>query len=88
MANEYDDEKMDEYACLREDDEVLKAVDETELKPCPFCGSDDLHFSDSRGGDEGYITCWNCDARGPDSATEKRASSEWNNRPNEAPYAR
>lgn len=31
-----------------------------ELKPCPFCGSDDLHLID---GDQAYIAC-KCGAKG------------------------
>ena len=38
----------------------------TKLKPCPFCGSDDLDLMETDsgvGGLEGgyYVTCWCCD---------------------------
>ena len=56
--------------------------DEIELKPCPFCGSIEIHFSDSRGGAEGYMSCWNCDTRGPSENNKSSALSSWNERRN------
>jgi Lar family restriction alleviation protein len=34
----------------------------TELKPCPFCGSRDVHFNEYDGmrTDVEYILCWGC----------------------------
>jgi Lar family restriction alleviation protein len=34
-----------------------------ELKPCPFCGSDDVYVHCP--GDYGHVACKECDADGP-----------------------
>lgn len=40
--------------------------EDIELKPCPFCGSDNLDYDS----DGGFISCKNCLAYGPDCTTE------------------
>lgn len=48
-----------------------------EIKPCPFCGSENL----SVGGFENYIKCKNCGAAGPDGSTLNEAFDKWNAAP-------
>ena len=49
-----------------------------ELKPCPFCGSDDL----SEGPHSPYIICNGCGAFGPGNSdvTHEEAIKAWNTR--------
>lgn len=49
-----------------------------ELKPCPFCGSNDV----KSGGDDKVIGSWcqTCGSQGPDGY---QSSAEWNHRPTE-----
>lgn len=37
-------------------------MNEIELKPCPFCGSDDVVFGAGLE-DEYYVECWDCSAK-------------------------
>lgn len=48
-----------------------------EIKPCPFCGSENL----SVGGFENYIKCKNCGAAGPDGSNLNEAFDKWNAAP-------
>ena len=50
------------------------------LKPCPFCGGDDLYFP--HGTDPAVIECSGCGARSgvPDDQTEVEATAKWNAR--------
>ncbi|WP_426577629.1 Lar family restriction alleviation protein [Xenorhabdus stockiae] len=63
----------------------------SELKPCPFCGSDNLgsnHYFDSDDKNYiGWIDCYSCDARGPEigwfddfGEAETEAIKLWNQR--------
>ena len=45
-----------------------------EIKPCPFCGSENL----SVGGFGNYIKCKNCGTAGPDGSTLNEAFDKWN----------
>ena len=50
-----------------------------ELKPCPFCGCDQIHQSEH----EGWVIpfakyCRNCRAYGPHKETEEAAAIAWN----------
>lgn len=46
----------------------------TELKPCPFCDSEDLtHYN-------AYVLCNACNANGPDSTAEVTSAAVWNKR--------
>ena len=51
----------------------------TELKPCPFCGCEDIyssiHIVDAK------ILCPECGARGPSEHSIEDASNAWNSRP-------
>ena len=49
-----------------------------DLKPCPFCGSTDLHMQDV----DRFLQCYNCDATGPwhIDQTEAEAVAAWNRR--------
>lgn len=59
---------------------VRGAVMAEKLKPCPFCGGDDLYFP--HGTDPAVIECSGCGARSgvPDDQTEVEASAKWNAR--------
>ena len=59
----------------------------TKLKPCPFCGSDDLDLMETDSGVGGlsgeyYVTCWSCCAEGGKEDTKKKAKMVWNLRHN------
>ena len=49
----------------------------TELKLCPFCGSDDLSHVLNDDGDQS-IWCENCSAAGPIHAYQTEAEAAWN----------
>jgi Lar family restriction alleviation protein len=55
-----------------------------ELKPCPFCGSEELgSFSvDDPESDENYeqVTCDGCDMMGPESLNREQSAAKWNHR--------
>ena len=48
-----------------------------EIKPCPFCGSENL----SVGSFGNYIKCKNCGTAGPDGSTLNEAFDKWNAAP-------
>ena len=47
---------------------------EQKLKPCPFCGSDDLTDQDD------YIVCKACNAYGPTADINETIEDAWNRR--------
>jgi Lar family restriction alleviation protein len=52
-----------------------------EIKPCPFCKSDDVDLSSCGGfkdGDEYWVMCMNCLAEGPVARSEEEAVLPWN----------
>lgn len=49
----------------------------TDLKPCPFCGSNE---TDPINGDRCWIACLTCWAEGPSADTPEDAAERWNNR--------
>ena len=54
---------------------------ESHLRPCPFCGSEQVHpvmLGIGRGNDD-YVECYDCAARGPTSWIED-ACELWNTR--------
>lgn len=53
-----------------------------ELKPCPFCGTDDvcLGATESRAYKEFYIYCTKCCVEGPHAPTPDKADENWNKR--------
>ena len=58
--------------------------DKTELKTCPFCGKNNIRWSDD--GFLYYYICNNCSAFGPTESTIEKATAAWNTRaevPNE-----
>ena len=58
----------------------------TELKPCPFCKSEDVEISayDDRNAHGEFLLTWHvvicndCAGHGPSEYTEKRAAQSWN----------
>ena len=57
----------------------------TELKPCPFCGSEDtqgmMGVEDFTSDVEFCVTCWDCYAVGPTSFVSlDEAMEKWNDR--------
>ncbi len=64
-------------------------MSEQELKPCPFCGSDDVGPPFDDGRQNYWITCNACEADGPSVAIglfnpEARAKLKWNRRKGDA----
>ncbi|OCG24758.1 hypothetical protein A9G11_03645 [Gilliamella sp. wkB108] len=63
-----------------------------QLKPCPFCGSEDLFIDDidyrfnediseeHRDGICSAVVCFNCNARGSEKDSENKAILAWNSR--------
>ena len=50
------------------------------MKPCPFCGGEDIEVVTDMFGDDNYIvTCKSCAAQVSDE-TMKQAIESWNNR--------
>lgn len=57
---------------------------EQELKPCPFCGGNNLGFSEIFDETE-VVHCHSCNAEGPfwggnDSQSKQEATDKWNTR--------
>ena len=48
------------------------------LKPCPFCGGEDMMVGSTFRDD--WMTCLDCNAAGPYCATEAEAITAWNTR--------
>lgn len=51
----------------------------TNLKPCPFCGSEDLQVRKS------YVECLGCGTMGPDKSDDASACTLWNQRAPQLP---
>lgn len=52
------------------------------IKPCPFCGSENLSVKSWEGGGYiGYIICNNCEAYGPSATDEEKSIRMWNHAP-------
>lgn len=51
-----------------------------ELKPCPFCGSTNVHMSDGEKDWMQYVYCEDCNAIGPDGNTMISYAEAWNQR--------
>lgn len=61
----------------------------TELKPCPFCGSEAHSFEKEAWERYGHVVCGGCEATGPDAYAglydgeegwQEKAAEEWNTR--------
>lgn len=52
-------------------------MNEIELKPCPFCGSDDVVFGAGLE-DEYYVECWDCSAKVESYNGMEDAIAGWN----------
>lgn len=50
-----------------------------ELKPCPFCGSDDVFCSQGLEGED-YVECWDCSAKVESYNGMDDAIAGWNSR--------
>jgi Lar family restriction alleviation protein len=59
-----------------------------ELKPCPFCGSDNIEIYPTGYGrpPKWAVMCDNCQAEGPVDLGESGAVEQWNTRPSEKEY--
>ena len=70
--------------CTHVDCERLREMRMTELKPCPFCGSTDVHLVENdRGKSEVSITCKDCNVWVDhmfDAMTREEAIKLWNTR--------
>lgn len=53
---------------------------EIEVKPCPFCGSEDVRHDSAMGFP--YLFCAKCDAYGPPAQSDAHAVEAWNRREN------
>lgn len=51
---------------------------ETELKPCPFCGSESFFYDSNEDGVA--VECNGCLAKGPRASTWNEAERKWNRR--------
>ena len=54
-----------------------KVTNNSKLKPCPFCGEEDLGIE--RKG-LFYVTCYKCDCEGPATKDKQQAIDAWNKR--------
>jgi Lar family restriction alleviation protein len=50
------------------------------LKPCPFCGSEEIVAKDHHGNGISYVECVECGTLGPYSNTVEDAIKWWNRR--------
>lgn len=73
-------ERAEQRVAALEAAPVRGVVMAEKLKPCPFCGGDDLYFP--HGTDPAVIECSGCGARSgvPDDQTEVEATAKWNAR--------
>ena len=57
----------------------------SELKPCPFCGVDDVSLGEGSGGNDGtvFVECERCGITGPWKHTKAEAIDAWNQRTTE-----
>lgn len=54
----------------------------SDLKPCPFCGSDHLVYNSASGLSTGrFVRCADCHACGPLAEDDARAKAVWNEAP-------
>ena len=55
----------------------------TELKPCPFCGGNNISVKYRSITEAWKVFCYDCNAEGPDSSIDNIAIEKWNTRPGE-----
>lgn len=57
-------------------------VEQIVIKPCPFCGEKNQNAISTNRMTWGYwfVSCLNCDCKGPNATTEKACIKKWNNR--------
>ena len=53
-----------------------------ELKPCPFCGGEDLTMVECE--EMFFVGCYDCTTCGPAEETEEAATEAWNRRADNA----
>lgn len=56
----------------------------SELKPCPFCGSNDVWVLDvepsGQMSEYSHVVCCDCNASGPMKSSDDAAEAAWNSR--------
>lgn len=83
-------DELDRLEALEFDDSDEKVLSKSpapnsqELKPCPFCGSSDVHIGQDRGTSWWYVHCSDCQMEGIYDIGESGAIEQWNTRPLEA----
>lgn len=54
-------------------------MESNQLKPCPFCGHEDLYLGKTKGGNY-YVVCFNCHTSSGNYMKEEMAVEAWNRR--------
>lgn len=57
----------------------------SELKPCPFCGSNNVDLSGYLNGRYYDVACMACEAKGPVAQLADGAAEAWNRRQHDLP---
>lgn len=76
----------DKVTWTKVDEQEPKNLMEYELKPCPFCGSDevDLGVGEKYDGEDYYITCYECGMTTDTYAKPEFIVERWNRRAGDA----
>lgn len=59
--------------------------DLSKLKPCPFCGSDNVHAFHGKEEDMAWCYCRDCSANGPTASAQTEADWAWGEDNNKNP---
>lgn len=52
----------------------------SELKPCPFCGSQDVDYAEAEDIDGSFVMCFECGTTSPVVDSKEKARDIWNRR--------
>jgi hypothetical protein len=58
----------------------VSANDGIELKPCPFCWSENVEMQCDESDDDWFVFCYGCKCGGTICHTEQEAAAAWNRR--------